>query len=74
MSWLVLLSGSILGSGLEVGGGGGSWVLFPLPLSESIDMLRGNFSFPLALLMLLGKQSKAVASLQMGSKEEIYFK
>lgn len=49
-------------------------MLFPLPLSESIDMLRGNFSFPLALLMLLGKQSKAVASLQMGSKEEIYFK
>lgn len=31
MSWLVLLSGSILGSGLEVGGGG-ELGAFPSPL------------------------------------------
>lgn len=53
MRWLPLLSGSILGTSLEVWG-----VLFLLPLSESMHMLRGEkISFPLALLMLLGDKA-----------------
>lgn len=53
-----------------------SWggVLFPLPLSESIHMLRERKSHSHWLLWCCWETKHAVASLQMGSKEEIYFK
>lgn len=55
MLWLPLLSGSILGSGLEVGGWG---AVLSLPLSESIHMLRGKILISIGSFDVAGRQSK----------------